>query len=255
MRTSFCFLWLILVSPVWAQWQLISPSSPAALGHDAWHITKQVAGPTKVELQIIHFKTSECVLRVIDQPKKSTAVKMDEIAIRENAMAMCNGGYFSPDDLSPSGLQIAGGRRSGVFQKGMPYGGGFVVRAGKPALYVDGEFTDTNDITELVQCCPMLVNDGKPLSEKGGGPQARRTFLLTDNADHWALGIANRVGLRELADILTTSGVITEFKVMRALNLDGGPSTGLWWKDNQGVATYKKEMWPVKNLIIVTPRP
>lgn len=255
MRTSFCFLWLILVSPVWAQWRLASQSSPVALGHNVWQITKQVTGPTRVELQIIHFKTSECVLRVIDQLQKNTAVKMDEIAIRENAMAMCNEGYFSPDDFSPSGLQIAGGRRSGVFQKGRPFGGGIIVHAGKPTLYMDSEFSDTNDITEMVQCSPMLVNDGKALSEKCGGPQARRTFLLTYNTDHWALGIANRVGLRELADILTTSGIITEFKVMRALNLDGGPSTGLWWKDSQGIATYHKEMWPVKNLIIVTPQP
>ncbi|CAN5757936.1 hypothetical protein BH11VER1_BH11VER1_25320 [soil metagenome] len=255
MRTLLCLLGMFAVSPVMAQWQLGSSSPPVALGHGAWQVTKQVEGPSKVELQLVYFKTTDCVLHVIDQPKKESALKMDVIADREKALAICNGGYFSPDDFTPSGLQIARGKRAGVFQKGMPLGGGLLVRAGVPTLYVDAEFVDNNTITELVQCCPMLVNEGKALAEKAGGPLARRTFILTDGADHFALGVANRVGLRELADILTKAGIVTEFKVLRALNLDGGPSTGLWWKNDQGIASYTKEMWPVKNLIIVTPKP
>ncbi|MEY4483293.1 MAG: hypothetical protein RL693_745 [Verrucomicrobiota bacterium] len=255
MRRCFLTLWLMVASTACAQWQLASQSSPTALGHGAWQVTKQVDGPSKVELQLIYFNTTDCTLHVVDQPKKDSAVKMDVIAAREKALAICNGGYFSPDEFTPSGLQIAQGNRSGVFQKGMPFGGGILVRSGKPVLYTDIEFVDDSSITELVQCCPMLVNEGKALTEKGGGQLARRTFILTDQADHWAIGVANRIGLRELADVLTTAGIITEFKVMRALNLDGGPSTGLWWQGTQSAAAYKKEMWPVKNLIMITPKP
>lgn len=248
-------LWLITTSSACAQWQLTSQSNPTALGRGAWQLTKQVNGPSKVELHLIYFKATDCAMHVIDQPKKDSAVKMDVIAAREKALAICNGGYFSPDDFTPSGLQIAQGKRRGVFQKSMPLGGGLLVRAGIPVLYVDSEFVDSKEITELVQCCPMLVNEGKALSEKEGGPLARRTFIMTDQADFWAMGIANKVGLRELADILTTAGIITEFKVMRALNLDGGPSTGLWWQGDQAATSYKKEMWPVKNLIMIVPKP
>lgn len=255
MRSCLLAFWLMAATSASAQWRLTVPSRPTPLGHGAWQVTKQVEGPSKVELQLVYFNTSHGKIEVIDQPKKVSAVKMDVIAAREKALAICNGGYFSPDDFTPSGLQIARGKRSGVFQKGMPLGGGFLVRAGIPKLYVDSEFADDEKITELVQCCPMLVNEGKALSEKGGGLLARRTFMLTDQADNWALGVANKIGLRELADILTSPGVITEFKVMRALNLDGGPSTGLWCKDDQGAITYTKEMWPVKNLIMIAPKP
>lgn len=248
-------LWLIATSSVCGQWQLTSQSNPTSLGRGAWQVTKQVNGSSKVELQLIYFKATDCALHVIDQPKKDSAVKMDVIAVREKGLAICNGGYFSPDDFTPSGLQIAQGKRRGVFQKGMPLGGGLLVRAGIPALYVDSEFVDSKEITELVQCCPMLVHEGKSLTEKVGGPLARRTFIMTDQASFWAIGIANRVGLRELADILTNAGIITEFKVMRALNLDGGPSTGLWWQNAQGAITYTKEMWPVRNLIMIVPKP
>lgn len=255
MRTLLYLLWITASSSAFAQWQLSSSTKPTTLGHGAWQVTKQVSGPIKVELHLIYFKASDCILRVVDQPQKDSAEKMNAIASKGAALAICNGGYYSPDDFTPSGLQVSGGKRSGTFQKNMPFGGGFMVKAGRPMLYVDSEFVEAKDITELVQCCPMLVNDGKPLSEKGGGPLARRTFILTDGAGYWALGIANRAGLRELADILTTPEVITEFKVVRALNLDGGPSTGLWWRNDQGVATYHKEMWPVKNLIMVLSRP
>lgn len=248
-------LCLMAVSSAPAQWHLTSQTKPTPLGHGACQVTKQVEGTSKVELQLVYFKPTDCMVRVAGQPKKDSAVKMDVIAAREKVLAICNGGYFSPDDFTPSGLQIAGGKRSGVFQKGMPFGGGFMVRSGIPMLYLDSEFEDGNDIRELVQCCPMLVNEGKALGEKGGGPQARRTFILTDMAGFWAIGIANRVGLRELADILTSPGIITEFKVMRALNLDGGPSTGLWWKNDQGAVNYTKEMWPVKNLVMIVPKP
>lgn len=254
MKTLCCLLWCFAVSPVMAQWQLSSSSQPVALGHGASQVTKLVNGPSKVELQLIYFKATDCELHIVDQPKKESAVKMDVIAAREKALAICNGGYFSPDDFTPSGLQIARGKRSGVFQKGMPMGAGLSVRNGNFVLYLDAEFKDGNDITELVQCCPMLVYEGKALNEKGDGSQARRTFILTDLAGYWAIGIANRVGLKELADILTTDSVITELKVVRALNLDGGPSTGLWWKNESGVVVYHKEMWPVKNLIIITPK-
>ena len=47
---------------------------------------------------------------------------------------------------------------------------------------------------------------------------------------------------------------ITEFTVKRALNLDGGPSTGLWCKKQDGTVSYTKSGWAVRNGIAILPR-
>lgn len=43
-------------------------------------------------------------------------------------------------------------------------------------------------------------------------------------------------------------------KVQRALNLDGGPSTGLWSRHQDGRELHEKPGWAVRNAIIVVPR-
>ena len=60
--------------------------------------------------------------------------------------------------------------------------------------------------------------------------------------------------LQELADLLATPSIIRAFTVMRALNLDGGPSTGLWWKDTSSAEHYDKEKWHVKNMLVIIPK-
>ena len=81
-----------------------------------------------------------------------------------------------------------------------------------------------------------------------------RTFILTDTEGRWAIGICKRVGLLELAHILVTPGIINEMKVKRALNLDGGPSTGLWCRNETGAVQFEKPGWAVRNAIVVVPR-
>ncbi len=63
------------------------------------------------------------------------------------------------------------------------------------------------------------------------------------------------IGLRELAELLVNQGAgLLGFKVSRALNLDGGPSTGLWGRDEKGkVVVHEKEMWSVKNCVVIRP--
>jgi hypothetical protein len=85
-------------------------------------------------------------------------------------------------------------------------------------------------------------------------PRNQRTFIMTDGAGRWAIGTCKRTGLLELAHILIASGIITEMKVNRALNLDGGPSTGLWCRNEAGAVQFEKPGWAVRNAIVVVPR-
>jgi len=54
--------------------------------------------------------------------------------------------------------------------------------------------------------------------------------------------------------MLSTPKVIPEMKVARAANLDGGNSSGLWWRDTNGTEHYDRESATVRNFVAVLPR-
>lgn len=85
-------------------------------------------------------------------------------------------------------------------------------------------------------------------------PKNARTFIATDGKGQWAIGTIKGVGLCELAELLVTPGVMPEMTVKRALNLDGGPSTGLWFRTEDGVEIYEKPGWIVRNGIAIVPK-
>lgn len=250
-------LWLLLPCLVQAQWRLESSTDAAPLGHGATFVIKTVSGPAKAELKIVLFDEKECHIRVVANPDRKAARPLDDIARVEKALAVCNGGYFNAGgDLGPSGLEIAKGIRTSRFQGDRGWVGALMVRQGKASLILENEFQDKPDITDFVQCSPWLVNH-RQISDvllQGQDVRNHRTFIMTDGEGRWAMGVCNSVGLLELAQILLTPGIITEIKVQRALNLDGGPSTGLWCRSAGGREHFEKPGWAVRNAIVIVPR-
>ncbi len=237
-------------------WQIESTSQPGSLGHGASFVVKKLAGPGKAEMKLVFFGEKQCQLRVVANADRESARSLQAIGHAEKALAACNGGYFHADgDFGPTGLEITDGRRVGTYE-GQPLFGALVVRQGKNALVWGPEFQDSPDITQAVQCSPWLVSEGRmvPLAPQGTDPRNNRTFILTDGEGRWAIGICKGVGLLELAHILVTPGIITEMKVKRALNLDGGPSTSLWCRSAAGVDFFEVPGWAVRNMIVVVPR-
>lgn len=233
-------------------WRLIVSSNPVSLGHGATFVTKKVKRDIEAELHLVFFNTRSCELRVIEQPLKTEAKPLEEIARANGAIAACNGGYFDVPNFLTSGLQIVAGKKQGKLVRD-PLWGCVLVRSGITELLPMEEFHDEAGVSDFVQCSPMYVLGSRAL-KLGDRPRNTRTFALTDQAGHWAIGTCRNVGLQEMADILATPGVIREFTVKRALNLDGGPSTGLWWKDVEGVGHYDKEKWRVKNMLLILPK-
>lgn len=257
MKLLLCLL-LLTCSAKAQQWRLTSSSKAAPMGHGVVHVVKQVAGPAKAEMRLVFFDEKQCELRVVANGDPKTARSLDEIGLAEKALAVCNGGYFNPGsgDFSAVGLEIAQGVRSGkpVVDR---WFGGLMVRKSRASLVWSNEFQDAPDISDFVQCSPWLVSEGRvwPVAPgKEPEPRNHRTFILTDAAGRWAIGTCKRTGLLELAHILVTPGIITEMKVNRALNLDGGPSTGLWCRDEAGAVLLEKPGWAVRNAIVVVPR-
>lgn len=240
-----------------SSWRLESTSKAAALGHEAVFVVKTITGPAKVQMQLVFFDEKQCDMRVAVNPTQLTAAPLDELGHEAKALAVCNGGYFhAGGDFGPAGLEISGGKRTDEFRGDAGWVGALMVRQDKAALILEKEFQDAPDIREFVQCSPWLIDQGRiaPVLLQGQDVRNQRTFILTDGAGRWAIGICKGVGLLELAQILITPGIITEMKVKRALNLDGGPSTGLWCRSADGREHFEKPGWAVRNAIMVAPR-
>jgi len=248
-------IWIALLLAVCvAAWRLEVFAQPLELGHGVRYVPRRAG---MVMLHLVFFDESKVSLRVLSNPGRGSEKQLDTWGREHKALAVCNGGYFEVGKREPSGLEIVGGVRSGTLVNRGEYGGSLIVKDGKAALVWDPEFRDDPKITELVQCSPLLVSDGQPWSPPSDGkpePKNARTFILTDGAGHWAIGTVENVGLQELGRLLTTPGVIPEFSVKRALNLDGGPSTGLWFKTADGRENLEKPGWVVRNGIAVMPR-
>lgn len=248
--------WLALATViVFAVWRLDLFAQPQELGHGARFVPRWTGG---VLLRLVFFDAAKSTLRVLANPDRESEKSLEMWGREQKALAVCNGGYFEIGTRLPSGLEIAGGVRGGAFLNRGEFGGSLIVKDGKPALVWDTDFQDDPKITEMVQCSPWLVSDGRPWSPPSSkdhkpGPKSAHTFILTDGAGHWALGTAMNVGLQDLARLLATPGVISEFPVKRALSLDGGPSTGLWFKTPDGREDYQKPRWVVRNGIAVIP--
>ena len=84
------------------------------------------------------------------------------------------------------------------------------------------------------------MNGGLPVKGLEATRRRVRTFVLTDCAGRWAIGLCDSVTLRGLSDLLAAKGIITELHVERALNLDGGSSSGLWLHTSDGKESYDR---------------
>jgi hypothetical protein len=79
---------------------------------------------------------------------------------------------------------------------------------------------------------------------------ARRTFAAVSSGDKAALGFCSDVTLADLSSILAIV-TIPDFKIQRALNLDGGSSSAFWFKRANGSAFSIAEQKPVRDFVAV----
>ena len=246
-------LGLLLQGSLPAQWRTASQTKAESLGSGAWFVRKDLAGPTEAELKLVFFDTVRCALRVVDQPSRTQAGSLGEAMRSVQAIAGCNAGYFTPE-FAPLGLVVSNGTHVGKLERSSLLGGMIVVRKGKPVMLWRDEFAEQSGITDLVQAGPRLVNGGLPVKGLEATKRRVRTFVLTDCAGHWAIGLCDKVTLRELSDLLAAKGIITELDVERALNFDGGSSSGLWFRNDSGRETYDREFATVRNFLAITPK-
>lgn len=245
---------LLLVSTARAQWTQISSQSEPSPSKGIEHryvVAEHSETGDRASLELAIYSTKSCRLRIIDQPTEPQ-LDLAEAMSRGNFLAAVNGGYFDPD-YKPIGLLIVDGTIIAPLQKARLLSGVLSASAKKVQISRVAEFSLAQKPEAAVESGPMIVDLGKSVRGLESTRAARRTFAAVGAGDKAALGFCSDVTLADLSNILSTI-LIPDFKIQRALNLDGGSSSAFWFKRANGSAFSIAEQKPVRDFVAIVPR-
>lgn len=204
----------------------------------------------RASLELAIFSTKSCRLRVVDQPSEPRS-DLEDVMARGNFLAAVNGGYFDPD-YRPIGLLIIDGKMVAPLQRARLLSGVLSSTGKKVQISRVSEFSLIQKPDAAVECGPMIVDLGKAVRGLESTKSARRTFAAV-GGDKAALGFCSDVTLADLSNILAIIA-IPDFKIQRALNLDGGSSSAFWFKRTNGGPFSISELKLVRDFVAVVPR-
>ena len=227
-QVSAAFLFLALATFAPAQW--IEKNSGDESSFDGRVVHRHVdLAETQTDnraiVDLALFSTKSCKLRVIDN---ADGINLANAMQRASCIAGINGGYFDPN-LAPLGLRIIDGKVTSRLTRGRLMSG---VLASDNAIHIfrAAEFSVRRKPNAAVECGPFLVDLAKPVRGLEAMRAGRWTFAATGSGDRAALGFCSDTTLADLARIL--AGPLGDFKIQRALNLDGGSSSAFWFRRN-----------------------
>lgn len=218
-----------------------APTAPASPSMDTgWqtdnqnlelrHIRIERADGSLVPLVLVRLVPQSFAMRVAYTPDKPRLLR--NWVISSQPTIALNGGFFL-ENYQPVGL---------IVSDGVAYGQSYEGFGGMLALTASGDLNlralrdqpyDPNEaIEQSLQSFPMLMFPGGLAADfEDNGQKARRTALAFDRQGRMLIIIVpgNDLSLRELADWL----LVSDLELDRALNLDGGPSTGLFLNSGQ----------------------
>jgi uncharacterized protein YigE (DUF2233 family) len=169
----------------------------------------------------------------------------------ENCLAGVNGGYFDPD-YNPIGLLIVDGKTIAPLKQARLLSA--VLASSRRTIQIvrPGEFPRLKKVSAAVQCGPMVVERHQSVRGLNDSRAARRTFAAI-GGDRVALGFCSDVTLDDLAEILAAAPA-SDFKIQRAINLDGGSSSGFWFKRADGSVFSIHEQKTVRDFVAIVPK-
>jgi uncharacterized protein YigE (DUF2233 family) len=200
-------------------------------------------------LHVVSFSAKTHTFAVMDDPEN--AYDLASAAQKRGALAAVNGGYFHPD-RKPLGLLVRQGRELHPLERAKLLSGLLVVTDQRIALLRVGEFKRSPQLREAVQAGPFLVDGGKAVSGLNDTRRALRTVVFSGSNGQFGLAISSSVTLAQMGAILATPGLLPDLKITRALNLDGGSSTGMWVTG--APPFYRSELRDVRNFLGIVRR-
>ena len=204
----------------------------------------------RASIDLALFSAKSFTLRIIDQPTEAR-LDLAETMRREKCLAGVNGGYFDPD-YAPIGLLIVDGKVFSPLQRARLLSGVVMASSRGVQIVRAREYSRRPSPQAAIQCGPFLVDLGQRVRGLEATRQARRTFAAIDRDGRVALGFCSEISLAQLSAIL--AGGVSDLKIDRALNLDGGSSSAFWFARKDGAAFSVSEQKTVRDFVAVVPR-
>ncbi|HEX3132456.1 MAG TPA: phosphodiester glycosidase family protein [Planctomycetota bacterium] len=171
------------------------------------------------------------------------------------ALVAINGGYFEPS-FQPSGLfRLDGKDLHPLAAEGVLSGiVALDVMGGLRLLPRDGAL---DGVRSAIQAGPFLIDPGGTLGVNPRPARAQRSVIATDDHGRVLVLATGVLTLHQVASLLHDQPQLFGMEhIERALNLDGGPSTGLSLSLPLAVedpAWSVVERGPVRNVLVVSP--
>lgn len=209
-------------------------------------------GPSRpaIPLVVVRIDPAAVRLRVAYAPKNPRPLR--KWFADEQPLAVINGGFFT-EQYQSTALVISDGVASGTSYEG--FGGMLaVMRDGTVSLRAlrDQPYDPSESFAQALQSFPMLIfPGGQPAGIEDDGQRARRTAVALDHAGRLLLIVSptSEFTLRGFAGWLSGS----DLDVERALNFDGGSSTGLYLQAD-AVSEQIDSLGPLPNVLLVEPK-
>lgn len=239
-------------------WKLVDSSTSSGTPTLVKKVAQSSTGK-RVTLSLCKFSTKEFTLKVVDQGNNQETRKytnLRDAMEKTGCVAGVNGGFYGADFKAlgvvyENGVRIApyvnsnrSGLATGVLWSGT--GGIHIVRR--------HEFKGGAGVKQALQTGPMLISNATTVPGLSDAKWRPRTFVLTDWKGTWMIGTSSFVSLAALSEILDSPSVFSEMTVNRAINLDGGKSTGFYMKSSDGKVTSRQEISRVRNFLGIVPK-
>jgi uncharacterized protein YigE (DUF2233 family) len=199
------------------------------------------------------FRLDQTLFR-LDVAYHETPQSLEDWQNETSAVMVVNGGFFRVENEKyiPNGLTILNGESLGSSYEG--FGGMLAIHEGPAELrwLVQQPYFPGETLRAALQSFPMLVKPGGELgfpAEFEDNLQARRTVIAQDREGRilFLLTPRGHFTLHQLSLYLTGS----DLNLDRALNLDGGPSSGIMLAEPREVIP-SQSLLPI--VILVYPR-
>jgi exopolysaccharide biosynthesis protein len=253
MRLRCAVFFLVLAATAQADWTILSSASePGRGGVVHKHvILENGARNERITVDLAIFSTESCGLRVLQN--EGGAESLADVMKHEKCLAGVNGGYFD-EKFAPIGLRIANGQMIAPLQRARLISGVLVASSRGVQIVRSREFSRRPTVTAAIQCGPFLVDRGQPIGGLNDSHLARRTFAATTTGDRALVGICSGVSLAEFSKVLATTSFAEDLRIERALNLDGGSSTGFWFARENGTVFSIHEQKSVRDFVGIVPK-
>ncbi len=180
--------------------------------------------------------------------------ELDDWLAGTGAEVIVNGGYFrkEQEEYFPDGLIVAGGKTFG--ESYGDFAGMFAVGESGPELrwLRRTSYDPSEPLSAALQCFPVLIKPGGRIgfpAESEDGIRARRTVIGQDRGGRILFLVASRgyFTLRQLSVYLHGG----DLDLVIAMNLDGGPSSGMALADPPEIIPAE---YPLPIVFVIRPK-